>query len=150
MSRPARWFATRQIELSSTLGLFLSGVGRSADPKTSSRNNFPLFFPGNFRQQFRLSQYGNFGCHNAGRETEAMTKLDERTVANMDVVLERVWGVFSHGGDHETRKFIARKLKMSAQRGATTLGALNAVADKALEELARRGERGAGPRNLRA
>ena len=79
-----------------------------------------------------------------------MTKLDERTVANMDVVLERVCGVFSHGGDHETRKFIARKLKMSAQRGATTLGALNTVADKALEELARRGERGAGARKLRA
>jgi hypothetical protein len=75
-----------------------------------------------------------------------MTKLEERTITNMEVVLDRVCGRFSHGGDHETRKFIAAKLKTSAQRGNTTLGALNAVADKALKELAKRDAKDGGAR----
>lgn len=65
-----------------------------------------------------------------------MAKLDERTIANMDVVLEETCHVFPHGGDHEHRRFIARKLKLSARKGNVTLGGLRTVADSALKELA--------------
>jgi hypothetical protein len=45
-----------------------------------------------------------------------MTRLDDRTIANMDFVLEETCSVFPHGGDHERRRHIAQKLKLSAKR----------------------------------
>jgi hypothetical protein len=71
----------------------------------------------------------------SAREGSAMAKLDERTIANMDFVLEETCRVFPHGGDHERRRFIARKLKLSASKGNVTLGELRTVADSALKEL---------------
>jgi hypothetical protein len=44
-----------------------------------------------------------------------MTKIDERTAANMDVVLEEVCSDLPHGGDHESRKHIAQRLMQSAK-----------------------------------
>jgi hypothetical protein len=35
-----------------------------------------------------------------------MAKVDERTIANMDVLLEEVFGDVPHGGDHESRKHV--------------------------------------------
>jgi hypothetical protein len=67
-----------------------------------------------------------------------MTKIDERTAANMDVVLEDVCRDLPHGGDHETRKHIARKLLQSAKKGNVTLDGLRSVARNALQELSRR------------
>ena len=67
-----------------------------------------------------------------------MTKIDERTAANMDVVLEDVCRDLRHGGDHETRKHIARKLLNSAKKGNATLDGLRSVARAALQELLRR------------
>ena len=64
-----------------------------------------------------------------------MTRLDDRTIANMDIVLEETCRVFPHGGDHEHRRYIAQKLKLSARRGNTTLGGLRAVAQSALKEI---------------
>jgi hypothetical protein len=64
-----------------------------------------------------------------------MTRLDDRTQANMDIVLEETCSVFPHGGDHERRRYIAQKLKLSAKRGNTTLGGLRAVAHSALKEI---------------
>ena len=66
-----------------------------------------------------------------------MTRLDDRTIANMDIVLEETCSVFPHGGDHEHRRHIAQKLKLSARRGNTTLGGLRAVAQSALKEITR-------------
>jgi hypothetical protein len=68
-------------------------------------------------------------------EEVAMAKLDERTIANMDFVLEETCRVFPHGGDHERRRFIARKLKLCARTGNVTLGELRTVAHSALKEL---------------
>jgi hypothetical protein len=45
-----------------------------------------------------------------------MTKIDERTTANMDVVLEQVCRGLPHGGDHESRKHIAQRLMQSAKK----------------------------------
>ena len=64
-----------------------------------------------------------------------MTKLDDRTLANMDFVLEETCKIFPHGGDHERRRYIAQKLKLSAKKGNTTLDRLSAVAHSALQEL---------------
>jgi hypothetical protein len=68
-----------------------------------------------------------------------MTKLDERTTANMNVALENACRVLPNsGGDHETRKYIAKKLLQAANKGERTFGALEAVARRALQELSHR------------
>jgi len=64
-----------------------------------------------------------------------MVKLNDRTIANMDFVLEETCKVFPNGGDHERRRYIAQKLKMYANEGTTTLGGLRAVAHSALKEI---------------
>ncbi|MDO9100073.1 MAG: hypothetical protein Q7V53_04925 [Caldisericota bacterium] len=66
-----------------------------------------------------------------------MTKIDERTAANLDVVLEEVCGGLPHGGDHESRKHIAQKLLQSAKKGNVTLDGLRNVGTRALSELSR-------------
>jgi hypothetical protein len=57
-----------------------------------------------------------------------MTKIDERTIANMDVVLEEACRGLPHGGDHEIRKHVAKKLMQSVKKGNATLEGLRSVA----------------------
>lgn len=64
-----------------------------------------------------------------------MKKLDERTAANMEVALEKGCRALPHGGDHETRKRIAKNLLQSARHGNTTLGDFITVARTALNEI---------------
>jgi hypothetical protein len=64
-----------------------------------------------------------------------MSKLDKRTLAKLDVVLENVCRELpGSGGDHETRKHVAKRLLHAAKKGNTTLGGLEAVARHALQE----------------
>src|SRR5580692_5942000 len=74
----------------------------------------------------------------AAREDTPMTKFDERTVANMEVALEEAFAGVLHGGDHESRKYVARKLIQSAGKGNLTLEGLRAVARDAFEQLSTR------------
>jgi hypothetical protein len=67
-----------------------------------------------------------------------MARAEERAIANMDVVLEEVCRVLPHGGDHESRKHIAKKLMQAAKNGNVTLEKLRPVASRALAELSRR------------
>jgi hypothetical protein len=67
-----------------------------------------------------------------------MDEFDDRTRANMDVVLEEICREMSHGGDHESRKFIAERLIESARVGHASLNELNNVARRALLELVNR------------
>jgi hypothetical protein len=68
-----------------------------------------------------------------------MTKLDQRTIANMDVVLESVCRSLPNcGGDHATRKYVAQKLVQAAKKGNTTLGGLESVGRRALQEITQR------------
>jgi hypothetical protein len=68
-----------------------------------------------------------------------MTKFDDRTMANIDVVLDDVCrDLPNNGGDHESRKFIALRLVRAAQRGKKSLGALSTVARQAMHKLSRR------------
>jgi hypothetical protein len=64
-----------------------------------------------------------------------MTKIDERTQANMDVVLEEVCRDLPHGGDHDSRKHVAQRLLQSAERCNLTLEGLRTAASRALSEL---------------
>ena len=63
-------------------------------------------------------------------------KFDDRTMANMDVVLEEVCRDLPHGGDHESRKHVAERLMEAAFAGQTSLEALTGVARRALGEIA--------------
>lgn len=56
----------------------------------------------------------------------------------MDVVLEEVCQRLPHGGDHESRKYIAKKLMQSVKKGNVTLEELRPVARRALADLSRR------------
>jgi hypothetical protein len=67
-----------------------------------------------------------------------MTKNDQRTAADMDVVLEEACRNLPHGGDHETRKHIAQRLMQAAKKGHVTLEALRTVASRALSGLSSR------------
>jgi hypothetical protein len=67
-----------------------------------------------------------------------MAKVDERATANMSVALDEVFGGVPHGGDHESRKHVAKKLIKSAKRGNVTLDGLRAVARDALQQLSTR------------
>src|SRR6266478_1445815 len=44
-----------------------------------------------------------------------MVEFNERTQANMDIVLEKVCAKLPNGGDHESRKFIAEQLIQCAR-----------------------------------
>jgi hypothetical protein len=67
-----------------------------------------------------------------------MTRIDERTAANMDVVLEEICSNLPHGGDHESRKYVAKKLMQSVKKGNITLEGLRSVASRALSEVSSR------------
>ncbi len=65
-------------------------------------------------------------------------EFDERTQANMDVALNKICGELPHGGDHESRKFIAEQLIHAARAGKTTLTELTYVARRALVQVQNR------------
>jgi hypothetical protein len=67
-----------------------------------------------------------------------MKNVDERTAANMEVALEQVCRSMPYGGDHDTRKRIAKKLLHEARHGSATLGDFIAVAQRALHEISMR------------
>ena len=67
-----------------------------------------------------------------------IAKIDERTAANMDVALDEAFAGVLHGGDHESRKYVAKKLIQSAGKGNVTLEGLRAVAREAFEQLSTR------------
>jgi hypothetical protein len=69
-----------------------------------------------------------------------MTKIDGRTTLKMEVALEEVFRSLPHGGDHESRKHVAKKLIQSAKKGNVTLDGLRAVGEQALQQLLARGQ----------
>jgi hypothetical protein len=62
-----------------------------------------------------------------------MKHLDDRTAANLDVVLEDACKSLPHGGDHNLRKRVALKLLAAARKGQTTLASLKRVAQSAMK-----------------
>jgi len=72
-----------------------------------------------------------------------MKKIDDRTNANMEVALEQACRVLPYGGDHQTRKRIAKRLLHSARHGNTTLTEFLTVARAALKQRPVTNRRGA-------
>jgi hypothetical protein len=63
----------------------------------------------------------------------------ERCVfAKMELVLEEVFIGVPHGGAHEDRKYVAKELIRSAERGNETLDGLRAVGRHAFRRLSDR------------
>ena len=75
-----------------------------------------------------------------------MNEFDERTQADLDVVLGEICSELPHGGDHESRKFIAERLIAAVRSGKTTLRELTAIGRRAFLDIRNRprsgGQRG--------
>jgi hypothetical protein len=67
-----------------------------------------------------------------------MIEFDSRTIAHMDMVLEDTCRILEHGGDHESRKYVAERLMQCARGGHTAIADLNAAAREALSEISKR------------
>jgi len=63
-------------------------------------------------------------------------KFNSRTLANMNVALERVCEKTPHGEDYVVRKRIAKHIVRCARSGKTTLGDLTAAGQRALIKVA--------------
>jgi hypothetical protein len=63
-------------------------------------------------------------------------KFDSRTLANMNVALDRVCEKTPRGEEHSFRKRIAKKIVKCARSGKTTLTDLTAAGQRALNDLA--------------
>jgi hypothetical protein len=61
-------------------------------------------------------------------------KIDERSAANMDVVLEEVCRELPHGATMNFASNIAQKLLQGVKKGNVTLDGLRNVASRALSE----------------
>jgi len=64
-----------------------------------------------------------------------LDEFDHRTMASMDIVLEEICRALKHGGNHESRKFVAERLMACARDGHTTPDELRSAACAALLEL---------------
>jgi hypothetical protein len=65
--------------------------------------------------------------------------FDSRTIANMEVALERACKMLSIGAEqHEYRRYIASRILECAQRGEATLGSLTEAGRLAANELGAR------------
>lgn len=58
--------------------------------------------------------------------------FDSRTLANMNVALDRVCEKAAHGEDHAVRKRVAKSIIKCARSGKTTLGELTAAGQRGL------------------
>jgi hypothetical protein len=58
--------------------------------------------------------------------------FDSRTLANMNVALDRVCEKAAHGEDHLVRKRVAKQIIKCARSGKITLGELTAAGQRGL------------------
>lgn len=56
--------------------------------------------------------------------------FDARTLANMNVALERVYQRRPNGEDHKFRKLVAQRIIQCAKMGKKTLGALTKAGER--------------------
>jgi hypothetical protein len=63
-------------------------------------------------------------------------KFDSKTLAKMNVALDRICEQMQHGERHSVRKRVARQIIRCAESGETTLADLIAAGERALSELA--------------
>ena len=58
-------------------------------------------------------------------------RFDARTLANMQVALERVCRQRPNGEHHKVRRLVAQRIMQCAKRGKRTLGALTKAGERA-------------------
>jgi hypothetical protein len=58
--------------------------------------------------------------------------FDSRTLANMNVALDRVCEKAAHGEDHAVRRRVAKQIVKCARSGKITLGELTAAGQRGL------------------
>jgi hypothetical protein len=72
-------------------------------------------------------------------------QFDRRTMAKMELALDRACARFPHGGKHSIRKRVAQNIVRCAKTGSTGLVALTEAGERAVAQLslhhARRGRR---------
>ena len=74
--------------------------------------------------------------------------FDSRTLANMEVALERACKLLPVGAEqHDHRRYIASRLLTCADRGDTTLSGLTEAGARAASELCARAARAKSPRS---
>ena len=61
--------------------------------------------------------------------------FDSRTLANMNVALDRVCEKAAHGEEHSVRRRVARQIVKCARSGKTSLGELTAAGQRGLIEV---------------
>lgn len=76
---------------------------------------------------------GDLGAFWEGQVIEG--SFDSRTLANMDVALERVCEKTPRGEQHELRKRVANAILQCARSGKTSLGALTEAGERELARL---------------
>ncbi len=67
-----------------------------------------------------------------------MVKVGVCTVAILEALLDEVFAGEPHGGDHESRKHVARRLLESAEERNATLDDLSTVGRDAFQQLSTR------------
>ena len=72
------------------------------------------------------------GWPGISRECRTLDDFDERTKADMDIVLEDICSKFPNGGDHDSRRLVAEHLIAAARAGKTTLAELTHAGRRAL------------------
>jgi hypothetical protein len=70
-------------------------------------------------------------------------RFDRRTMAAMEVALEKACECWSHGGKHNLRKRVAESIIRCAKTGNTSLDALTEAGERALAQLPQGGRRSA-------
>jgi hypothetical protein len=68
-------------------------------------------------------------------------QLDRRTMAAMELALERACGRWPYGGKHNIRKRVAQSIIRCARTGNTSLDALTEAAECAAAQLSQSGRR---------
>ena len=70
-------------------------------------------------------------------------RFDHRTMAAMEIALEKACECWPHGGPHNLRKRIAQSIIQCAKAGNTSLDALTKAGRRALVQLPQSGRRSA-------
>jgi hypothetical protein len=73
-------------------------------------------------------------------------KFNSRTLANMEVALERASRLLLDGAEHESRRYIASRILQRAETGDKTLDGLTEAASAAARELRARTKAGTAAR----
>ena len=74
-------------------------------------------------------------CEPTGHSTMIIEQFDRRTMAKMEVALERACARFPHGGKHNIRKRVAQSIVRCAKAENADLDALTEAGKHALVQL---------------